>query len=101
MAKITTNNSGPFKDKNGYSKVGGLLKSTATKADLQKTQTRANKFTPEQNKQVDKALKVNTTPAKRAAINYDLPNGGGGGLPKDGDYKSAAVVKKSPRYRVK
>ncbi len=75
MAKITTNNSGPYKDQKGYSKVGGLLKSADTKADLESKQSRANQFSPAQNKQVQDQLDIQSGRKKVAMNEHDLPLG--------------------------
>lgn len=97
---------GDFKNENGYTRAGSVFKSTDEKEDLKSTQKRMNKFTPAQNQQAVQAMKVNTTTPKRSDLNYDEENGGGqgqGGLPKEGDYKSAAKKKsmfsKSAKFR--
>jgi hypothetical protein len=50
MAKLKSNNS--FRKEHGYTRLGSLTKSKATKEQLEKKQARINRFSPAQNKQV-------------------------------------------------
>lgn len=70
-----------YKQQKGYSRVGGLLKSDSTKADLEKTQARKNKFSAADNKRVDQSMKINndTKTALKEGLElneYGAPKGG-------------------------
>lgn len=70
-----------YKQTKGYSRVGGLLKSESTKADLEKTQARKNKFSPADTKKVAATMKINnnTTQALNEGLElneYGAPKGG-------------------------
>ncbi len=101
MAKITTNNTVSFKDQKGYSRVGSIFKSASTKADLASKQARANKFTPEQNIEAQKAISRNTnTNPKESQLNSKIPGqqGEGGLYKEDQKAKKFTIGKARPKF---
>jgi hypothetical protein len=96
MAKIITNNPGKsYKETKGYSRVGGLLKSDAEKATLEKKQARLNAYSPEQTKQATSVEVKNKTVPKQEELNdYGAFKGGQ-------EFKPAKPKFRTPRYRNK
>lgn len=92
MAKISANNSGPFKDKKGYSRIGGVLKSDVEKQSLEKKQTRLNAYSPAQNAQATAVVTKNKVVPKKEELN-DY------GAFKGGQKFKAAGRKNTPRFR--
>lgn len=86
-----------YKAEKGYSKVGGLLKSKATKGEIESKQKRLNAFSAAENKQVGDA--INRNAQTKQMINqgmkmneYGLPAG-------DQKYKKKKVKFANPKFR--
>jgi hypothetical protein len=85
-----------FKEEKGYSRAGGLLKSKATKSDLEKKQTRLNAFSAEQNKQVGDTVRRNVDAPGAIKDGAELNDAG----MYKGDQKYRKMKKiRTPRYR--
>ena len=92
-----------YKSQKGYSRVGGILKSEATKKDLEKRQERLNSFTPSQNKQVAQTVERNVDVESAVKKGAKLNSGGNEpGYEGDQRYKKIGNRKvTTPKFKVK